>query len=170
MCRVGTVRQPKSGPVRAFTYLLAHLMSVGLLTVPAPRVKFPVLNCRTEAGVRHFDVAAMFASLWLLTSMVIDAVTPKELSVYMIGAAIAPATAISAILYWLRVPTIDFAAVFATFWMISEMLLELLSPKPLSPLMAVIAVAPLMIFGAVVNFQCWRRSKLRPIPVPPPSI
>lgn len=120
--------------------------------------------------MRHFDVAAMFASLWLLTSMVIDAVTPKELSVYMIGAAIAPATAISAILYWLRVPTIDFAAVFATFWMISEMLLELLSPKPLSPLMAVIAVAPLMIFGAVVNFQCWRRSKLRPIPVPPPSI
>ena len=40
--------------------------------------------------MRHLDVAVMFASLWLLASMLIDVLTPKELTVYMIGAAIAP--------------------------------------------------------------------------------
>ena len=39
--------------------------------------------------MRHpVDVAAMFGSLWLLAAMVIDAATPPELTVYMIGAAI----------------------------------------------------------------------------------
>ena len=113
--------------------------------------------------MRHFDVAAMFGSLWLLASMVIDAATPKELSVYMIGAAIAPATAISALLYWLRVPRIDFAVSFATLWMVSVMLLEVISPAPLSPLMPVIAFVPLAIVGTVINVQHWRRSKLRSI-------
>jgi hypothetical protein len=37
--------------------------------------------------MRRFDVAAMFASLWLLASMIVDIATPKELTVYMIGAA-----------------------------------------------------------------------------------
>src|SRR5689334_18594220 len=69
-------------------------------------------------GVRRFDVVAVFGSLWLLASMVIDAVTPKELTVYMIGAAIAPATAILAILYWLKAPWLDFAVIFATLWMV----------------------------------------------------
>ena len=46
--------------------------------------------------MRHLDVAVMFASLWLLASMVIDAVTPQELTVYMIGATIAPAIVASA--------------------------------------------------------------------------
>ncbi|WP_349542970.1 hypothetical protein [Bradyrhizobium sp. ARR65] len=102
--------------------------------------------------------------------MVIDAATPPELNVYMIGAAIAPATAVSALLYWLRVPRIDFAVVFATLWMVSEMVLELISPKPLSPLMAIIAVAPMVIVGSVINFQCWRRrSRLRPLTSPPSS-
>ena len=113
--------------------------------------------------MRHFDVAAMFGSLWLLAAMVIDAATPKELTVYMIGAAIAPATAISALLYWLRVPRIDFAVSFATLWMVSVMLLEVISPTPLSPLMPVIALVPLAIVGAVINVQHWRRSKLRSI-------
>ena len=103
------------------------------------------------------DITAMFVGLWLLTSMVIDVLTPKELTVYMIGAAIAPATAVSAVLYWLRVPTIDFAVVFATLWMVSVMVLELITPKPLSPLMAVVAVAPMLVVGAVINFQCWRQ-------------
>ena len=116
--------------------------------------------------MRHVDAAIMFVSLWLLASMVIDAVTPKEFSVYMIGAAIAPATVISGVLYWLRVPTLDFAVVFATVWMISEMALEMLTPAPLSPLMAVVAVAPLLIVGAVVNVQYWRRSKPKPLPLP----
>jgi hypothetical protein len=118
--------------------------------------------------VRRFDVAAMFGSLWLLASMVIDAATPKELSVYMIGAAIAPATAISATLYWLRVPRTDFAVIFATLWMISVMVLELITPKPLSPLMVVIAFVPLVIVGIVLNFQYWRRSRLRSISIQQP--
>jgi hypothetical protein len=116
--------------------------------------------------VRHVDAAIMFVSLWLLASMVIDAATPKEFSVYMIGAALAPATVISGVLYWLRVPTVDFAVVFATAWMISEMALEMLTPAPLSPLMAVVAVAPLLIVGTVVNVQHWRRSRPKPLPLP----
>jgi len=118
--------------------------------------------------VRRFDVAAMFGSLWLLALMVIDAATPKELSVYMIGAAIAPATAISATLYWLRVPRTDFAVIFATLWMISVMVLELITPKPLSPLMVLIAFVPLVIVGIVLNFQYWRRSRLRSISIQQP--
>ena len=115
--------------------------------------------------MKLIDITAMFMGLWLLTSMVIDVLTPKELTVYMIGAAIAPATAVSAILYWLRVPTIDFAVVFATLWMVSVMVLELITPKPLSPLMAVVAVAPMLVVGAVINFQCWRR-RIKGIEVP----
>jgi hypothetical protein len=121
--------------------------------------------------VRRFDLAAMFLSLWLLASMVLDAVTPKELSVYTIGVAIAPVTVVSAILCWLRVQRIDFAVVFATLWMVTEMVLELITPRPLSPLMAVVAIAPLVIVGVVINFQYWRRrSRFRPMPVPPTTI
>jgi hypothetical protein len=119
-----------------------------------------------RAGVRHLDVVAMFGSLWLLASMLIDVATPKELTVYMIGAAIAPATAISALLYWLRVPRIDFAVSFATLWLVSVMLLELITPTPLSPLMPIIAFLPLVIVGTVMNVQRWRRSRLRPSSAP----
>jgi hypothetical protein len=115
--------------------------------------------------MRRFDVVAMFASLWLLASMVIDVATPKELTVYMIGTAIAPATTITALLYWLRVPTLDFAVSFATLWLVSGMVIELITPKPLSPLIAVAAVAPMVIVGAVINFQCWRRSRRRTISI-----
>jgi hypothetical protein len=107
--------------------------------------------------MRRFDIAAMFGSLWLLASMLIDAMTPKELTVYMIGAAIAPATIVSAVLYWLRVPAIDFAVVFATLWMVSAMVIDLLSPDPPSPLTAVIAFAPLAIVGITINIRCWLR-------------
>jgi len=113
-----------------------------------------VPNCRTS-----FDLVAMSASLWLLASMVIDAATPKELNVYMIGAALAPMTAISTALWWLRVPLLDFSVVFATLWMASVMVLEIITPKPMSLLIAAIAVAPLLIVGTVINFQRWRCSK-----------
>ena len=116
--------------------------------------------------MRRFDTAAMFGSLWLFASMLIDAVTPKELSVYMIGAAIAPATAVSAVLYWLRVPTIDFAVMFATLWMISVMAIELITPEPLSPVVPAVALAPMVIVGMVINFLNW----LRPIPAPSAEI
>ena len=75
--------------------------------------------------MRRFDVAAMFASLWLLASMILDIATPKELTVYMIGAATAPATVITALLYWLRVPRLDFAVSFTTLWLVSGMAIEL---------------------------------------------
>jgi len=114
--------------------------------------------------VRHVDVAIMFVSLWLLASMLLDALTPKELNVYMIGIAIAPATAVSAALYWLRVPALDFAVVFATVWMASEMVLEMITPARLSPMMSMGAVAPLLIVGIVINIQGRRRAK--PIPMP----
>lgn len=109
--------------------------------------------------MKLIDTCLMFVSCWLLMSMVIDVLTPKELTVYMIAVAIAPATAVSATLYALRVPTVDFAMVFAVLWMISAMVLIFITPKPLSPLLAVAAVVPMLIVGAVINFQCWRRSR-----------
>ncbi|MGO4712544.1 hypothetical protein [Bradyrhizobium sp. 2TAF24] len=115
--------------------------------------------------MRHpVDVAAMFGSLWLLAAMVIDAATPPELTVYMIGAAIAPATVIAAVLYWLRVPRIDFAVSFATMWLITAMVLELITPKPLSPLAMFIAVAPSLIVGVAINVMLLReRSRSRQV-------
>jgi hypothetical protein len=113
--------------------------------------------------MRRFDVVAMFASLWLLASMIIDIATPKELTVYMIGAATAPATVITALLYWLRVPRLDFAVSSTTLWLVSGMVIELITPKPLSPFIALAAVAPMVIVGIVIHFQNWRRSSLRPI-------
>jgi fatty acid desaturase len=119
-----------------------------------------VLNCRNGDGaVRHLDVAVMFASLWLLASMVIDAITPPELTVYLIGATIAPAIVILALLYWKRVSRFDFAVAFATLWMTTSIALELISPKPLSLLVLLVAIAPLVIVGAVVHFRRWRDSR-----------
>jgi hypothetical protein len=113
--------------------------------------------------MRRFDVAAMFASLWLLASMIVDIATPKELTVYMIGAATAPATVITALLYWLRVPRLDFAVSFTTLWLVSGMAIELITPKPLSPFIAIAAAAPIVIVGIAIHFQNWRRSRLRPM-------
>jgi hypothetical protein len=49
------------------------------------------------------------------------------------------------------------------------MVLELITPKPLSPLMAIVAVAPMLVVGTVINFQCWRRRiSARRLAVPPP--
>jgi hypothetical protein len=108
--------------------------------------------------MKRFDMIVMFASLWLLASMVLDVLTPQELTVYAIGAALAPATATSALLYWLEVPRIDFAVCFSVLWMVSGMVLELISPVPLSPLMIVVTIVPMVVVGAVINYQCWRRS------------
>ena len=108
-------------------------------------------------------MVAMFVSLWLLASMVLDVATPKELTVYMIGAAIAPAAAISALLYWLRVPRFDFVVSFATLWMVSGMLIEVITPKPLSPLIAIVAIAPMVIVGTVFKLGNWRGWRRRPI-------
>lgn len=107
--------------------------------------------------MRHpIDVAAMFGSLWLLAAMVIDAATPRELSVHAIAAATAPATVIAAVLYWLRIPRIDFAVSFATLWLITTMVIEMITPKPLSPLAMLVAIAPSLIVGTVINVMSFR--------------
>lgn len=108
--------------------------------------------------MKRFDAIVMFVSLWLLASMVIDVLTPKELTVYAIGVAIAPATAVSALFYWLGVPRIDFAVCFSALWMVTGMVLELISPVPLSPFAIVVTLLPILVVGTVINFQCWRRS------------
>ncbi|MGA7071452.1 hypothetical protein [Bradyrhizobium sp.] len=108
--------------------------------------------------MKRFDAIVMFASLWLLASMAIDVLTPRELTVYAIGAALAPATAISALLYWLGVPRIDFAVCFSALWMVTGMVLELISPVPLSPSAIVVTLLPILVVGTVINFQRWRRS------------
>ena len=122
-----------------------------------------VLNCCTgDSAVRRFDISAMFVSLWLLASMIVDAATPKELTVYMIAAVTAPAVAALAVLYWRGIPKQDFAIVFATLWLVVAIILELISPRPLPPLTIVIAGAPLLIVGCAICFLRWRRSRRRP--------
>jgi hypothetical protein len=65
--------------------------------------------------VRHpIDIAIMFAALWLLGSMVLDYLTPKELTVYMIAAATAPAVIGTGLSYYLRFPRIDFVLILTT--------------------------------------------------------
>jgi hypothetical protein len=114
--------------------------------------------------MKRFDMIVMFVSLWLLASMAIDVLTPKELTVYAIGTALAPATAISALLYWMGVPRIDFAVCFSVLWMVSGMVLELISPAPLPPFMVVVTFLPMLVVGTVINFQCWRRSFAATVP------
>ena len=114
--------------------------------------------------MRQFDIAAMFVSLWLLATMIVDATTPQELTFYMIAAVTAPAVAVLAVLYWRGVPKEDFAIVFATLWLIAAILLELISPKPLPSITTVIASAPLLIVGCAIYYLRWRRSTRRPAP------
>ena len=106
--------------------------------------------------MKRFDAIVMFVSLWLLTSMVVDVLTPKELTIYAIGGALAPATLVSALLYWLEVPRIDFAVSFSVLWMVSAMVLEMISPEPLSLYMIVVALAPALAVGIVINYQRYR--------------
>src|SRR5580692_11399716 len=63
----------------------------------------------------------MFAALWLLGSMVLDYLTPKELTIYMIAAATAPAVIGTALSYYLRFPQIDFMLILATLWLVAAL-------------------------------------------------
>ena len=111
--------------------------------------------------MRRIDVAAMFMSLWLLATMVIDVLTPKELTAYIIGAAIAPAVIALAVLHYKRAARFDFAVTFTTLWMASWIVLEIITPKPLSLLVVVIAIAPLIVTGVIVNVRNWYRLRRR---------
>ena len=109
--------------------------------------------------MRRIDVAAMFMSLWLLATMVIDVLTPKELTAWIIGTAIAPAVIALAILYYKRVPMFDFAVTFAALWMVSWIALEIVTPTPLSLIVVVIAAVPLVVMGVIANVQYWQRRR-----------
>jgi hypothetical protein len=103
---------------------------------------------------RPVDVATMFGVLWLLGSMVIDVLTPKELTVYMIAAATAPTAIVIGLCYYLQFPLIDFTIISATFWLVAALAIEWVSPKPLPSHIVGAALVPALIVGAVLH---WRR-------------
>jgi hypothetical protein len=112
--------------------------------------------------LRHpIDVIAMFAALWLLASMVLDALTPKELTAVMIGVAIGPAMITTAVFYYLRCPRTDFAVLFAALWLISDIAIEFISPKPLPNWLIIAGFVPALIVGIVLHWQRFTRRRER---------
>lgn len=109
--------------------------------------------------MRHpMDTAVMSAALGMVAAMLIDALTPKELTVYMIAAALAPAIIIGAVLYHLRLPLADLSITLAVLWLVSVMAMEWMTPKPLSPYFIAAAVAPSILVGGWLHGQAtWRR-------------
>jgi hypothetical protein len=110
--------------------------------------------------VRHpIDIATMFAALWLLGSMVVDLLTPKELTVYMIAAASAPAVIGTGLCYYLRFPRMDFAMIFATLWLVASLMVELISPVRLPNFIIAAALAPALVVGAILHWHSYRSNK-----------
>jgi hypothetical protein len=117
--------------------------------------------------LRHpIDIVAMFAAIWLLASMVLDALTPKELTAVMIAVAIGPAVIITAVFYYLRCPRTDFAVIFAALWLISDIAIAFISPKELPPFLLVLGFLPAALIGIVLH---WRRFQQRHERLPLPS-
>lgn len=109
-------------------------------------------------AVRHpIDIIAMFAAIWLLASMVLDAVTPKELTAVMIGIAIGPAVVITAVFYYLRFPRMDFAVLFAALWLISDIAIAFISPKPLPGFLIILGFVPALLVGVVLHWHRFAR-------------
>ena len=109
--------------------------------------------------MRHpIDTAVMSGALWLLAAMLIDALTPKELSVFMIGAVLAPAVIVGAVFYHLKLPGPDLAISLAALWLASVMVIEWITPKPISPYFLIAAVAPAILVGGWLHGTArWRR-------------
>lgn len=113
--------------------------------------------------MRHpIDIIAMFAAIWLLASMVLDALTPKELTAVLIGIAIGPAVIITAIFYYLRCPRTDFAVLFAALWLISDIAIAFISPKPLPNFLIFAGFVPALLVGAVLHWQRLQRRHEQP--------
>jgi hypothetical protein len=104
---------------------------------------------------KPFDVAVMFLALWLWSTKIIDVLTPKELDVWIIGPAIAPATLITAVCYYRRIPILDFAIVFSAIWLTTTVVLHIITPKPLADAAAWIGLALPMIVGVVIRVATW---------------
>ena len=102
------------------------------------------------------DIVVMFAALWLLGSMIVDLLTPKELTVYLIAAATGPAALGTAICYLLRVPKIDFAMIITALWLVASMAIELISPSPLPDYLIAGALVPPILVGAALHWHSYR--------------
>ncbi len=109
----------------------------------------------------------MFAAMWLLAAMVLDALTPPELNAVMIGIAIGPAVITTAVFYYLGFSRIDFAVLFSALWLISDIAIAFISPKPLPILLIVLGFVPAAAVGAVLH---WQRFVNRPARLPSPSV
>jgi hypothetical protein len=82
--------------------------------------------------MRHpMDTAVMSGALWLLAALLVDVLTPKELTAYMAGLVLAPAVIVGAVLYHLKLPGPDLAISLATLWLASVMAIEWIAPKPI---------------------------------------
>jgi hypothetical protein len=104
--------------------------------------------------VRHpIDIVAMFAAIWLLASLVLDVLTPKELTAVMIGVAIGPAIVITAVFYYLRCSRIDFAVLFAALWVISDIAMAFISPTGLPNFLIIAGFVPALLVGVVLHWQ-----------------
>ncbi len=124
------------------------------LTSRLSRDKFQPADVQRNGQVRHpVDIAVMFTALWVLASMILDLLTPVELTIYMIAAAIAPAVLVASLLYYFRFPLVDFAVMFAALWLLAAMTIEWISPKQLSSLMIVGAFVPALIVGVWLRIR-----------------
>jgi uncharacterized membrane protein len=116
--------------------------------------------------LRHpIDIVAMFAAIWLLAAMVLDALTPKELTAIMIGIAIGPAIVITAVFYYLRCPRTDFAVMFTALWLISDIAIAFISRKDLPHFLIVLGFVPALLLGIVLHWQRFQRRHQR-LPLP----
>lgn len=104
---------------------------------------------------KPFDVAVMFLALWLWSTKIIDVLTPKELDVYIIGPAIAPATILTAVLYYRRTAILDFAIIFSAVWLSTTVVLHIITPKPLADVAAWIGLALPVIVGVTIRAASW---------------
>lgn len=109
--------------------------------------------------MRHpLDTAVMSIAIGLMAAMLIDALTPKEMTVYLVGAALAPAIIIWAVLYHLRLPLADLLIALAVLWLASVMAMEWITPKPLSHYFIAAAIAPSIMVGIWLHATtAWRR-------------
>ena len=118
--------------------------------------------------MRHpLDIIAMFAALWLLASMVLDALTPKELTAIMIAIAIGPAIVVTAVFYYLRCPRLDFGVMFAALWLISDIAMAFVSQTQLPHFLIVLGFVPAALIGGVLHWQRFQRRHER---LPAPSV
>ena len=107
----------------------------------------------------------MFAAIWLLASMVLDALTPKELTAIMITIAIGPAIVITAVFYYLRCPRLDFAVMFAALWLISDIAIAFISPAQIPHFLIALGFVPAALIGIVLHWHRFQRRHER-LPLP----